>query len=99
DVMIHSCQQQVVSVARGMNSEPAHLRPHRDVIMDLEAEPLGVEGQRLIEVSAEHGCVRDGKCHASDPTCGRPGTLLQSCTAARSTSGVPRRASCTAGPA
>src|SRR6185437_6683613 len=50
----------------------AHLLPHRDVIMDLEAEPLGVEGQRLIQVSAEHGRVRDGKCHASDPTCGRP---------------------------
>src|SRR5215472_9120749 len=95
--MIYSCQQQVVSVAGGMDGEPAHFRPHRDVIMDLEAESLGVEGQRLIQISAVHGRVRDGKFHVSDSTCGRPGTLLQSCTAARPISGVPRRASCTAG--
>jgi hypothetical protein len=31
-----------------MDGEPAHLRSHRDVIADLEAEPLGVEGERLI---------------------------------------------------
>jgi hypothetical protein len=31
-----------------MDGEPAHLWSHRDVIADLEAEPLGVEGERLI---------------------------------------------------
>ena len=80
-----------------MDGEPAHFWPHRDVVVDFEAEPLSVEGERLIQVSAEHGRVRDGKCHVSDPTQDRPGTLLRSCTAARSTPGGPRPASCTAG--
>jgi NAD(P)-dependent dehydrogenase (short-subunit alcohol dehydrogenase family) len=43
DVVVHSRQQQVVRVTGGMDGEPAHLRPHRDVVADLEAEPLGPE--------------------------------------------------------
>src|SRR6202044_723661 len=65
--------------------EPAHLRAHRDVISALEAEPLRVEGERRIEIGAVHRRVCDGKCHVSDPTRGRPGTLLRSCMARRST--------------
>src|SRR5580698_11564756 len=57
DVVIHGGQQQVVGVTGSMNGEPAHLWPHRDVVVDFEAEPLGVEGERLIQVSAEHGRV------------------------------------------
>jgi signal transduction histidine kinase len=99
NVVVDGGQQQVVGATGGADGEPAHLRAHRDVVMDLEAEPLRVEGERLVEVSAVHGRVRDGKCHVGDPTRGRPGPLLQSCTAARSTPAGPRRASCTAGPA
>jgi hypothetical protein len=59
DVVVHRRQQQVVVVAGSADGEPAHLRPHRDVVVHFEAEQPGVEGQRLVEVGAVHGCVRD----------------------------------------
>jgi hypothetical protein len=98
-VVVHGGKQQFVGVIRGRDGEPAHLRAHRDILTDLEAQPLRVEGERLIQVNAVHGRVRDGKCHASDPTRGQQAALLRSCMAPRSTPGAPRPASCTAGPA
>src|SRR5579859_3292870 len=96
--MIYGGQQQVVSIAGSVDSEPAHLRSHLDIVMDLEAEMLGVEGECRIQVSAEDGRVRDGKCHVSDPTHYWPGMLLRSCMVPRSIPGVPRLASYMAGP-
>jgi hypothetical protein len=59
NVVIDGGQQQVVRVAGGMDGEPAHLRAHLDVVVDLEAEQPGIEGQRRIQVCAVHGRVCD----------------------------------------
>ena len=58
-VVVNRRQQQVVAVAGSAHGEPAHLRAHLDVVVDLEAEQPGVEVQRRIEVCAVHGRVCD----------------------------------------